>query len=109
MFLRRILRRGVVNGRLLGYKEPIICKLVPTVIDIMGEYFTELRASRTISRRVIRSEEERCGDCWTRDWNCWPSRKEGQGLGFPRFIPGEDISTVRHSMVSVDHDATDGR
>ncbi|MEZ5357693.1 MAG: alanine--tRNA ligase [Candidatus Zixiibacteriota bacterium] len=60
--LRRILRRAARHGRLLGYKEPIICKLVPTLIDIMGGHFTELKEKQPHIEAVIKSEEERFGE-----------------------------------------------
>ncbi|MFN3782078.1 MAG: alanine--tRNA ligase, partial [Candidatus Kapaibacteriota bacterium] len=40
--LRRILRRASRFARRLGFDEPIIYKLVPTLIEIMGDFFTEL-------------------------------------------------------------------
>ncbi|MCK5126110.1 MAG: alanine--tRNA ligase [candidate division Zixibacteria bacterium] len=60
--LRKILNRAAWHGRLLGYKEPIICKLVPTVIEVMGGHFTELKDQRIIMEYVLRLEEERFGD-----------------------------------------------
>ena len=60
--LRRILRRAARHGRLLEYKEPIIFKLVPTMIGIMGGYFTELKDKQNLIEAVIKSEEERFGE-----------------------------------------------
>ncbi|MCX7908708.1 MAG: alanine--tRNA ligase [Ignavibacteria bacterium] len=56
--LRRILRRASRFARNLGFREPVVFKLVPTLIEIMGEFFTELTTSKEIIERVIRSEEE---------------------------------------------------
>ncbi len=89
--LRRILRRGARHGRLLGYKEPIICKLVPTVIDIMGGYFTELRAKQNHIEAVIRSEEERFGELLDTGLELFASlERKVKGSG-SKVIPGEDI------------------
>ncbi len=57
--LRRILRRACRHGRLLGMKEAFIYKLVPALVDEMGEHFTELKEAQSNIEQVIRIEEER--------------------------------------------------
>lgn len=56
--LRRILRRASRYARNLGFSEPMIYKLVPTLIDTMGEYFTELKKNQKLIEQVIMGEEE---------------------------------------------------
>ncbi|MBS4001113.1 MAG: alanine--tRNA ligase [Desulfobulbaceae bacterium] len=56
--LRRILRRGSRFARNLGFKEPVIYKLLPVLIDIMGEQFPELKQYESTIHRVIKAEEE---------------------------------------------------
>jgi alanyl-tRNA synthetase len=56
--LRRILRRGSRFARNLGFKEPVIYKLLPVLIDIMGEQFPELKQFESTIHRVIKAEEE---------------------------------------------------
>ncbi|MFZ2643082.1 MAG: alanine--tRNA ligase [Verrucomicrobiia bacterium] len=56
--LRRILRRAVRYGRVLGFHEPFFYKLVGVLADMMGEVFLELRQRRSQIERIIRSEEE---------------------------------------------------
>ncbi|PKL85876.1 MAG: alanine--tRNA ligase [Ignavibacteriae bacterium HGW-Ignavibacteriae-1] len=56
--LRRILRRGSRFARNLGFKEPIIYKLLPVLIDIMGDQFPELKQYEGTIHRVIKAEEE---------------------------------------------------
>lgn len=56
--LRRILRRASRFARRLGFTEPIIHKLVPNLIEIMGDYFVELSTNQKVIERVIRAEEE---------------------------------------------------
>ena len=57
--LRRILRRAARHGRLLGLHDPFLFKLVDTVIDVMGDHFTELRERRAHTMQIIQAEEER--------------------------------------------------
>ncbi len=57
--IRRILRRAVRYGyTFLGFKEPFLCLLVPTLVAEMGEAFPELKAQQTLITRVIKEEEE---------------------------------------------------
>jgi len=59
--LRRLLRRAARFARELGAKKPVICEVVPTLVEIMGEAFPELAARQSHIETVIRSEEERFG------------------------------------------------
>lgn len=56
--IRRILRRAVRYGyTYLGFNEPFICKLVPTLVREMGGQFPELKAQQTLIEKVINEEE----------------------------------------------------
>lgn len=57
--LRRILRRAARFARKLDMHEPIIYKLVPIVVDVMGEAFPEIKEKHQYISTVIKSEEER--------------------------------------------------
>lgn len=59
--LRFIIRRAARFGRLLGLNEPFIYKLVPTVVDIYGDHYPELKQSKELIEKTIREEEERFG------------------------------------------------
>ena len=59
--LRRLLRRAYRFGRELGFSGPFLYKLVPVVIDIMGQGFPEVLQRKDYCEQVIQSEEERFG------------------------------------------------
>ncbi|MFQ5707379.1 MAG: alanine--tRNA ligase [bacterium] len=56
--LRRILRRAARFGRSLGMQEPFIYKLVPVLVDVMGQAFPELKEKHQFAALVIKAEEE---------------------------------------------------
>lgn len=57
--IRRILRRAVRYGyTFLDLKEPFLCRLVPTLVNDMGEAFPELPAQQQLITKVIKEEEE---------------------------------------------------
>ena len=57
--IRRILRRAVRYAyTFLGQKEAFLYKLLPTLIEEMGDAFPELKAQQTLIGRVIKEEED---------------------------------------------------
>ncbi|MBT2971180.1 MAG: alanine--tRNA ligase [gamma proteobacterium symbiont of Ctena orbiculata] len=57
--LRRIIRRAIRHGYMLGVKEPFFHKLVGALCDEMGAAYPELPAQRSQVEKVLRLEEER--------------------------------------------------
>ncbi len=57
--LRRIIRRAIRHGYLLGAKEPFFYRLVAPLAEEMGDAYPELVAARPQVERVLRQEEER--------------------------------------------------
>jgi len=56
--IRRILRRAVRYGyTFLDLTEPFLCRLVPQLVDDMGEAYPELPAQQKLIESVIREEE----------------------------------------------------
>lgn len=57
--IRRILRRAVRYGyTFLGQKQAFLYKLLPALIDTMGNAYPELSAQKTLIEKVIKEEEE---------------------------------------------------
>ncbi len=55
---RRILRRAVRYGRVLGFYEPFFFKLVDVLVRTAGDVFVEIRQKEQLVRETIRREEE---------------------------------------------------
>lgn len=57
--LRRILRRAVRHGYLLGIKEPFMHKLVDVLCEVMGGHYSYLNEKKENIKELIKLEEER--------------------------------------------------
>lgn len=55
--LRRIIRRAVRHGNKLGLPSPFFCNLVTPLIDVMGDAYPGLEASRESIERILLQEE----------------------------------------------------
>ncbi|TAA20414.1 MULTISPECIES: alanine--tRNA ligase [Pseudoxanthomonas] len=57
--LRRIIRRALRHGWMLGVRQPFFSQLVPTLVALMGEAYPELAQKQDFVERALRAEEER--------------------------------------------------
>ena len=57
--LRRIMRRAMRHAYLLGAGEPLMHRLVPTLVEQMGAAYPELRRAAPVIVETLRDEEER--------------------------------------------------
>jgi alanyl-tRNA synthetase len=55
--LRKILRRGIYQGRQLGQAKPFMCEMVYAVRDLMEDAYPELRESADRVAKVVEAEE----------------------------------------------------
>lgn len=60
--LRRIIRRAIRFGQVLGIKDPFLYRVADRVIDIMGRDYGELVTSRSFIEGVVINEEKRFAD-----------------------------------------------
>ncbi|MEA1954055.1 MAG: alanine--tRNA ligase [Campylobacterota bacterium] len=57
--LRRIMRRAIRHGYLLGLREPFMYKIVDTLVDLMGEQYDYLTSKKEAIKTSMKLEEER--------------------------------------------------
>jgi len=60
--LRRIMRRAIRHGYLLGLREPFMHKLVDSLVANMGEHYTYLQSASDSIKSAMKLEEERFFD-----------------------------------------------
>jgi len=60
--LRRIMRRAIRHGYLLGFREPFMYKLVDTLIEVMGKQYDYLPKRAEAIKTSMKLEEERFFD-----------------------------------------------
>ena len=57
--LRRIMRRAMRHAHILGAREPLMHRLVPTLLNEMGGAYSELKRAEALLVQNLRLEEER--------------------------------------------------
>ncbi len=60
--LRRIIRRGLRHGWMLGVRGDFFWKMVEPLVAEMGQAYPELAAKRDFVERALKAEEERFGE-----------------------------------------------
>jgi alanyl-tRNA synthetase len=60
--LRRIIRRALRHGYMLGQKQPFFHAMVGALVEVMGDAYPELTAKREFVERALKAEEERFGE-----------------------------------------------
>jgi len=57
--LRRIMRRAMRHAHLIGSKDPLMYRLVPTLVAEMGAAYPELKRAEALIGETLKLEEER--------------------------------------------------
>jgi alanyl-tRNA synthetase len=89
--LRRILRRAVRYGRLLGLERPFLTDTAAVVIDLMSDQYPELRARRDYIFHVIRHEEETFGRTLVRGLSRFATLAAGVKAEGKAALPGAEV------------------
>ena len=57
--LRRIMRRAMRHSNVLGKTDPILYKVLPTIIELMKEEYPQLENAKDLIKETVVTEEER--------------------------------------------------
>jgi len=85
--LRRIMRRGMRHAHMLGVKEPLLWKLVPTLVGSMGQAYPELVRAEALISETLKLEEDRFRQMLDRGLKLLSDEVGKLGSGTP--LPGE--------------------
>jgi len=86
--LRRLLRRASRFGRNLGLHDPFIYRLVPTLVQTMGDIFPEINQKKDHIQNVVRGEEEGFNQTLDRGLEIFESVVKR--IGHSKVFPAED-------------------
>lgn len=87
--LRRIIRRAIRHGRLLGTKDIFFYKIVSKLADLMGDAYPELRQQQIVIEKVLRVEEELFAKTLDRGLSLLEDAL--RSLGDSKVIPGNVV------------------
>ena len=62
--LRRIMRRAMRHAELLGQREPLMWKLVPTLVHEMGAAYPELQRTQDLITETLRLKKRVSAKPW---------------------------------------------
>jgi alanyl-tRNA synthetase len=85
--LRRIMRRGMRHAHLLGTKDPLIHRLVPTLVAEMGAAYPELKRAEALISETLKLEEIRFRETLARGLKLLDEATAGMNSG--DMLPGE--------------------
>ncbi|MGB9665351.1 MAG: alanine--tRNA ligase, partial [Ignavibacteria bacterium] len=88
--LRRILRRASRFARKLEMHEPMIYKIVHTLVETMGDVFPEIKQNQKHIEGVIKAEEEAFGETLDRGLEIFDSIVKKLQNEKSKLISGED-------------------
>jgi alanyl-tRNA synthetase len=85
--LRRIMRRAMRHAHKLGCREPLMHRLVPTLVGLMGQAYPELPRAEALIAETLKLEETRFKQTLDRGLRLLEEETEKLGEGQP--LPGE--------------------
>ena len=85
--LRRIMRRAMRHAHMLGCKEPLMWRLVPTLVQQMGAAFSELVRAQPLVTETLKLEETNFKQTLDRGLRLLEDETARLGPGEP--VPGE--------------------
>ncbi|HVR82255.1 MAG TPA: alanine--tRNA ligase [Luteimonas sp.] len=89
--LRRIIRRALRHGWMLGVRGDFFWKMVAPLVEVMGDAYPELAVKRDLVERALRAEEERFGETLEQGMRIFDDvAARNAGTAQNGMIPGTD-------------------
>jgi alanyl-tRNA synthetase len=88
---RRILRRAVRHGKLLGLDRPFLADIATTVINLLGSYYSELQMQQARILEILTLEEKKFSQTLTTGLNLLNDLLANLKMQECTVIPGEEV------------------
>jgi alanyl-tRNA synthetase len=95
--LRKIMRRGIYHGRLLGQNEPFLYQLVFTVAEQMRDTYPELQERGQQIAGLVKGEEARFARTLDKGIGQFEDDEYALRLAATSPVPGADLARTRKS------------
>lgn len=93
--LRKILRRAVRYGRMLGLHDPFMAQVLPSLVEMMGEDYHELKTAESKIAEILTLEEENFLRTLKRGGNILNQIIDKAQKSSSRQITGEDAFKLK--------------
>ena len=87
--LRRLIRRALRFGRLIGLTEPFLYATAMRVVEVMGGHYAELTGNADFMVRVVREEEERFAQTLDKGLALLEEELAALGKAGAQTVPGQ--------------------
>jgi alanyl-tRNA synthetase len=89
--LRKILRRAIRHGKMLGKEAPYLYTMVSLVADLMKDAYPELLQSREYAATVVKHEEEKFSATLSQGMSLFDDIAETVGKAGKNVLPGPEL------------------
>ena len=96
--LRKILRRAIRHGKMLGTDDPFLFTLVALVADLMKEAYPDLQSSREYTSRLVKAEEEKFGSTLNSGLQILDEMFETSRKKDSRELPGKGLFRLHDTL-----------
>jgi alanyl-tRNA synthetase len=102
--LRRIMRRAMRHAHILGAKDPLMHRLVPTLVGEMGAAYPDLTRAQALITETLKLEETRFRQTLERGLKLLDEATGGMGKG--KTLPG-DVAFKLYDTFGFPYDLTE--
>ena len=92
--LRRIMRRAMRHGRMLGLEEPFLWDVTGSVVAVMGDAYPEIRDAQARVAETVRQEEERFAETLDLGMSRIREYVDAHRGAAPRVVDGSFLFTL---------------
>ncbi|MBN1288932.1 MAG: alanine--tRNA ligase [Actinobacteria bacterium] len=96
--LRRLLRRAVRHGKLLGIEEPFLYRIADVVVELFGAVYHGLKDHHPLIRGVIKGEEERFGQTLQQGIDLLEKVLVEHGISGKNIVDGDTVFYLHDTL-----------